>query len=270
MFLFLSKLLPLFLYPAGLATLLLIAALLLRRRARWRTGLTVAALLVIGLGGNRFVALGLAGWLEGIVPPLPPLTAQTDPPQADAILVLGGATRPFTPPRPTHELNEAGDRLLYARALWAAGAAPRIIVSGGNAAYVGPSVEPEAQAMAAILRSMGVPQDAILLEEQSRNTHENAVQTGALLEREGIEHVLLVTSAMHMPRSAAIFRRQGVDFTPAPTDYLITQADWDFYLQPSLEVQVFNLIPSADDMRLVSMALKEAMGLVVYRLRGWL
>lgn len=265
MFLFLSKLLPLFLYPVGLACVLLLAALILRRRARLRNGLVLTALLVIWLGGNRFVAMGLAGWLEGLVPPLEAAAAE-----ADAILVLGGATRPLSPPRPTHELNEAGDRLLYARRLWAAGVAPRIIVTGGGAVYVGPVVVAEAVSMAEQLKAMGVPEGAILQEDASRNTYENAALTGALMEREGIKRVILVTSALHMPRSAAIFRRQGIEFTPAPTDYLVTEVDWQFYLQPSLEVQIFNLVPSADDMRLTSMAMKEAIGVVVYRLRGWL
>lgn len=271
MFLFLSKLLPLFVYPVGLATLLLIGALVARRHARVRTALTVVALLVIWLGGNRFVAMSLAGWLEGMTPPLPAIdSVEGREVRADAIVVLGGATRTQSPPRTTGELNEAGDRLLYAKRLWAAGAAPVIILSGGNALYVGPGITPEAETMAESLQAMGVPADAILLEPASRNTYENAVFTQELLQREGLDSILLVTSAMHMPRSAAIFRRQGIDFTPAPTDYLVTQADRDFFLRPSLEVQVFNLIPSADDMRLTSLALREALGVLVYRLRGWL
>src|SRR5262245_6847873 len=118
MFLFLSKLLPLLVYPVGLATILLIGALIAHRHARIRNTLIVLALLAIWLGGNRLVAMGLAGWIEGLVPPLPALNSmQAGSVQADAIVVLGGATRPSDPPRPTSELNEAGDRLLYAKRL---------------------------------------------------------------------------------------------------------------------------------------------------------
>jgi hypothetical protein len=51
---------------------------------------------------------------------------------------------------------------------------------------------------------------------------------------------------------------------------MVTQADFDFYLQPDLGVQLFNLVPSADDMRLTTLALREWIGIMTYRLRGWL
>jgi uncharacterized SAM-binding protein YcdF (DUF218 family) len=73
-----------------------------------------------------------------------------------------------------------------------------------------------------------------------------------------------------MPRAAAIFRKQGIEIIPAPTDYLVTEADWEYYLRPDLSVQVFNLIPSADDLQLTSQAVKEMIGIGVYWLRGWL
>jgi uncharacterized SAM-binding protein YcdF (DUF218 family) len=264
MFYFLSKLIPLFLYPVGMATLLLVAALVLRRHARWRTGCIVAALLVLWLGGNRFVAMISAGALESQYPTLPAGTT------AELIVVLGGATREKSVPRPTHEVNEAGDRLIYAARLWKEGGAPRILVSGGGALYLGPTIESEAVAMADTLVAMGVAQDAILLEDESLNTLENARFTREILASEGITSpVILVTSAMHMPRSAAIFDKLGIPFVPAPTDFLVTEADWAFYTQPTLEVQAFNLVPSADDLRLTSLAMREWIGLVVYRLRGW-
>lgn len=264
MFYFLSKLIPLLLYPLGLACLLLAVALLMRRRARLHVALIATALVVLWLGGNRFVAMIGATSLERIVPTL------ASGARADLIVVLGGATRDNTAPRPTYEVNEAGDRLIYAARLWKEGAAPRILVSGGGALYLGPKVESEAVAMADTLMAAGVPEEAILLEDQSLNTWENALYTREILASEGITTpVILVTSAMHMPRSAAIFDNLGIPYVAAPTDYLVSEADWAFYTQPNLEVQVFNLIPSADDLKLTSMALKEWLGLFIYRLRGW-
>lgn len=261
---FLSKLVPLLIYPAGLACLMLLAALVLRRRARWRTGLVVAALLVIWLSGNRIVAMATARSLEWRIPPLAAGT------QGDVIVVLGGATRAGFAPRPTHEVNEAGDRLLYALHLWKAGAAPKILATGGNVELLGPSGQSEAAVMAELLETMGVPRSALLLEEASRNTWENATGVQAILDEEGMERVLLVTSAMHMPRAAAIFHKLGIDVIPAPTDYLVTRADWQFYLRRNLSTQLFNLVPSADDLRLTTLALREWIGIFTYRLRGWL
>ena len=123
--------------------------------------------------------------------------------------------------------------------------------------------------MAEILRTMGVPAGVIVMEPRSRNTWENAVETQVLLEEMGAQSVILVTSALHMPRAAAIFHKLEIPILPAPTDYLVTQSDWEFYLRPDAETWLFNLIPSADDLRLTSMAMKEAVGLFVYWMRGW-
>ncbi len=265
MFLFLSKILPLFIYPLGLVCLLLIVALMLRRRVRWQTSLVVISLLVLWLGGNRIVAMSAARSLEWqYTPPASFANAQ-------AIVVLGGGTRTQSFPRPMHEMNEAGDRLLYALRLYQAGVAPTILLSGGRAAYDSPNAgPPEAESMADILTTMGVPSQALLMESRSRNTYENAVESKKLMDAAGVERIILVTSALHMPRAAAIFRKQGIEIIPAPTDYLVTEADWEYYLRPDLSVQVFNLIPSADDLQLTSQAVKEMIGIGVYWLRGWL
>ena len=108
------------------------------------------------------------------------------------------------------------------------------------------------------------------LETNSRNTYENAVETKKILDARGIDRIVLVTSAMHMPRSVAIFEKQGFTVTPAPTDYMVTQADWDYYFAPDPAIQVFNLFPGAEAMDRFARALKEYLGMVVYRLRGWL
>lgn len=272
MFLFLSKLLPLFLYPAGLACVLLVAALILRNRARWRNGLIVAALLVIWLGGNRLVAMSAARTLEGQFAPLAVNVSgdvRLEEPVADAIVVLGGATREGMAPRPTNEVTEAGDRLIYAARLWKAGAAPLILVTGGVVGVQGPAGQPESESMADILGVLGVPAEAILLESAARNTFENALLSEPILEEAGAESVLLVTSAMHMPRAAAIFANAGYAFTPAPTDFFVTEADLAHYWKPELDIQLFNLVPSADDMYLTSLAMKEWIGIWIYRFRGW-
>ena len=149
---------------------------------------------------------------------------QGDLPTADAIVLLGGGTRPQLPPRPMSEMNEAGDRMVYAARLYHEGKAPIIVPSGGFIELFGSTV-PETEAMAQLLTELGVPDDAILRESKSRNTHENAVEVWALLEPLGIRRILLVTSAMHMPRSVAIFERQGFEVIPAPTDFLVTQEE---------------------------------------------
>jgi uncharacterized SAM-binding protein YcdF (DUF218 family) len=268
MFFFLSKFLPNFIFPLGLACVLLVLALWVHRRPRWQTGFIALALALLWLGSNRIVNMVLLRSLEWQY--LPSTTSQSSGLQADVIVVLGGGERSKAFPRPTSELNEAGDRLLYAAQLYRQGAAPHILVSGGNAPWVSSSSVPGAESMAEILRVMGVPDEALWLEPASRNTYENALETKAILESRGIESVLLVTSAMHMPRAYAVFAKTGLQVAPAPTDFLVTQEDWEYYTQPDVLIQLFNLLPTANSLAVTTRVLKEYVGIVVYRLRGWL
>ncbi len=262
MFLFLSKFLPLFIYPVGLCCVLLIAALIMRRRRNWQTTLIVAALLLLWLGGNRFVTMTLAQSLEGQYLPSSAL------PKADVIVVLGGMTRSQIAPRPIPEISEEGDRLIYAAWLYQHGAAPNLLLSGGQP-FLKAGESYEADEMAMLLGLMGVPNEALWRESKSNNTYENAIESKKLLDEKGITRIILVTSALHMPRSVAIFQKQGFDVIPAPTDFWITEADWTHYLQPDLSLQLYNLLPSAEDLELTSRVIKEYIGIFIYWLRGW-
>ncbi len=265
MFYFLSKFLPLLVYPLGMTCLLLLVALFLRHRPVWMTRLLALALLVLWLGGNRIVSMALQRSLESRYPPLDETV------QADAIVVLGGGTREAAAPRPSIEVGEAGDRVLYAARLYHRGVAPLIVVSGSHAPYSNPGKSTGAEVMKGFLNLLRVPDEAVLVETQSLNTYENAVRTVSLLKRWDVEHLILVTSATHMPRSYAIFRQfEDLKVIPAPTDFQVTDSDWRYYTQLNLGVQLMNLFPQADSVLATTMSLKEYIGILVYRLRGWL
>lgn len=265
MFYYLSKTLPLFVYPVGLACLLIIVALIvLWRSKRWATFVLVAALVVLWLGGNRVVMMSLVSSLEWRYTPPPTL------PDLDVVVVLGGGIHAPAAPRSTVEVGNSGDRIIYAAHLYREGVAPKLILAGGGVTVDGVTLYPEARSMAALLAMMGVPEGAMILETQSRNTYENAVEVKKLLATIPGQRIGLVTSAMHMPRSAAIFARQGIEVVPLPTDYTVTYADWEYYTQPSLAVQLYNLLPASGNLHQLSEALKEYIGIGVYWLRGWL
>jgi uncharacterized SAM-binding protein YcdF (DUF218 family) len=201
MFFFLSKLLPIFIYPVGLACLVIFLAWRLRSRERWLKIMLTVAFFAIFLGGNKWVAAGLLKPLEWRHLPPEPL------PEAPVIVLLGGGTRSLDyPQQPVPGLNEAGERLLYAAWLFQEGIAPYVLVSGGT---MGGETSSEAAEMSWALQLMGVPEEAIWPEEQSLNTYENAVFTREILAAKGITEIVLVTSAVHMPRSVAIFEKQG-------------------------------------------------------------
>lgn len=263
MFLFLSKLLPIFIYPLGLAVILLVAALLLRRAHRWGRICLLASLGILLIASNAWVPATLRRYLEWQYLPLESY------PQTEVIVVLGGSTASAQHPRQIVEISGAGNRLLYAAHLYHDEAASKLLLTGGYIDWMNER-EPPAKDMAEILGILGVPESALWYESESRNTYENALFTRRILTEKGIDRIILVTSAMHMPRAVALFEKQGFEVIPAPADYNITQADWNRLWQPSLTTQLFNLLPSVGNLNDTTSTLKEYLGILIYRLRGWL
>jgi uncharacterized SAM-binding protein YcdF (DUF218 family) len=262
MFLYLSKLLPLFVYPAGLAVILIVLSIVTRRRTSLSIGLSVAAALVLLVFGNGWVAGRLTRSLEWRHVPYGEL------PEADAIVLLGGATRAAIYPRAMTEVNEAGDRMIQAAKLYRDGKAPLIVASGGAIDWMG-SATPEAEGMREILVFLGIAPEAIVVESSARNTYENALRVREIADELGIERILLVTSALHMPRSVGIFEQQRFVVIPAPTDFQATLDDGGA-AAASLGARFYGLFPDVEYLTLSTRALKEYLGIAVYRLRGWM
>ena len=235
------------LFPLNV-TLLGALGLLLRRRrpaAIWLSWTALALLLVFS---TRAGALLLVAPLEWQTPPLASI-----PPTAQAIVVLSGA-RLSNAPDYDHQ-DKPGfitlARLQYAVRLHRAGGLP-ILVTGGKPDG---SVESEAAVMARSLRDdFGV---ATRWQEQaSDTTADNARLTAPILRNAGVQHVLLVTDAMHMPRALRSFRAQGIEAIPAPTVFFsserLTLNDW---------------LPGGEGLRRSNYALHEWIGLLWYALR---
>ena len=262
-FLFLSKLLPLFIYPLGLSCILLLVAFwFCFKRSRWTFLPILLAFIILMTAGNIGFSNRLVTSLERQYLPL------KNTPQADAIVVLGGSTRNNEPPRIIPDLSERGDRLLYGVKLYKDGAAPYILLTGGRIDWYGGSSS-EAKDMAALTEIMGVPRDALLLESRSLTTYENAVYTKEILERRKIERIILVTSAAHMPRAMAIFRKQGINAIPAPTDYMVSDRNL-IENQVSTQSRIISLFPNPESLDRTTQIIKEYIGTYIYRLRGWL
>lgn len=264
MFVFLSKFLPLFVYPTGLAALLILAALAAGRKPRLRTGLLAAVFLLLLISSNRWFSYALARSLEWQYLPM------AEVPQAEVIVVLGGGTESGQYPRPMTEVNSAGDRVLYAASLYKQGKAPIILLSGGNITWLeGRSTTP-AQEMADLMQLMNIPPEALWLQSASENTHDDAELSAAMLKENGVQQVLLVTSAIHMPRAMALFRHAGIQAIPAPVDFTVTQAGLDNLAKLTPQSLLINLLPNSSSLGLTTNATKEYLGLLVYWLRGWL
>jgi uncharacterized SAM-binding protein YcdF (DUF218 family) len=234
--------------------ILLVAWLLSRRRPRLARTLLGLGLTILYLASAPWSSRYLLSTLERQYP----ISASTELPPADAIVVLGGTTHPVESPRiEAEEIN--GARVQRAARLFHAKKAPKIIVSGG-VVYRATSglTRTEADDMAELLEMMGVPAEAILREGGSRNTFENAANTIGILEAMQCRQVLLVTSAFHMPRAMALFGRSKLILLPAPSDPRSTGAndEWrDFF-------------PGPDGLKLTTFAINEWVGILGYRLLG--
>lgn len=250
----LTKALSLLLFPETHILLGTLLALLLVLLARPR-----AAFLILLLSFAWFYTACTASfgsWLmERLEAPYPPVPAGSRP-TADAIILLGGGVHARKSSEVLGDLNLWSDRLLYTAALYQAGKASTIIVTGGSRS----GFITEADLTRDILEVMGVPGAALILERRSRNTHDNARFTAPIVRREGFERVLLVTSAFHMRRAVALFQAQGIEVIPAATDHQVS-------VFPSDSMQ---LMPTLVGLTYTHYALHEMAGYLAYRLRGWL
>lgn len=214
--------------------------------ARW---LAITGLLWLWLWSTPLAAEALARQIEQGTGP----RRVQDTPTADVIVVLGGALRPAREPDlPYPDMGAGADRVWHAARLYHAGKAPFILASGGNTT---PGAPPEAAAIRDLLRNLGVPAPAIVLEGQSLDTVGNATYSAQIIRQRGWQRVLLVTSALHMPRAMRIFREAGIQATPAPTDIEA----------PSKQVELHHLIPTAAALDLSARAVKELAGMIYDR-----
>jgi uncharacterized SAM-binding protein YcdF (DUF218 family) len=252
---YVEKLLPTLIYPLGLALLLCIAAfaLSLAGRARALRVSIAVAVLLLWLASTPVVANLLTVSLEEQNASVPIATIS---PKDVAIVLSGGLAQRRSTLDAAH-MGATGDRLMQAALLWRAGKVRTIIISGGNLPWARSSTA-EASLAAELLEAYGVPPDSIIVENDSRNTHENAVNTAAIWRVKRFEAGQLVTCATHMPRALASFRKAGLSVAPWPAD---------FRAQHPVVNSVFDFLPDVDALEMTTTAIKEWLGLAVYRLR---
>ena len=254
-FVFLSQLSRIFIGPLFLAMTLLAAALVLNKTKSAAYYLTLGGLLLLVAASTPITSSWLVSSLEGQYPDSSLATFEP----AEVIVVLGGAVHSPNRQHPTSHMMNSSDRLLVALRLYHAGKAPLVLCSGGNLFFFKKTGgAPESQVMCGILQEWGLPESAVLTEGESINTHENAVMSYKLLSARNIRRIILVTSAWHMPRAAATFRKAGFEVVAAPADF---SAGW------SGGTQLW--VPDVECLRSTELALREWLGLLTYRLRGW-
>lgn len=246
-----AKIASLLISPLGTALLLALFALIAAAAGRARMAMASGVAGVFWLWVWSTPAASL--WARYMIEQQHPPRAVASVPSARAIVVLGGGVTPPTVHRNAATLTAAADRLWHAARLYRAGKAPLILVSGGADPEV--STGSEARAMRSFLTDLGVPGWAIVLEEKSRNTRQNAEHSAALLRSRGVDRVILVTSALHMERARLQFAAQGMRVEPAPIDH-------EGAPRPT---QVMDILPTTEALDGSARAFKELVGQAVVR-----
>ena len=247
----LSKLVWALIQPSNMLVLMLLAGI----AARWvgwrRLGglLTFTAVGVLTVVAVLPIGDLVARPLESRFPTRPL------PPTVDGIVVLGGSvSESLSVEHDQPALNHRAERLTTAVRLARTYPAARLVFSGGSGALLGAPTS-EAAVAAQFFAELGLDPDRFTLESQSRNTFENAVFTKTLVKPQADETWLLVTSALHMPRSVGVFRKVGWPVIPVPVDFNASAR-----LRPELW--------ASGHLQDLDWAVREWVGLLAYRLFG--
>jgi uncharacterized SAM-binding protein YcdF (DUF218 family) len=252
-----SKVAPLLLYPLP-ASLLLIFVLSWWSKnssVRWCIQLLVILLWVLS---TPWFADRVSHWWE-----TPRSVRSQLPAVSDAAVVLGGLSDPTVSTAEHLEFNRAAERITEAVSLWREGRVRALLITSGSGELLDPKAA-EAPGLAAWAHSQGVPTDAVVVESASRNTHENAVLSLPLAESRGFRHFVLVTSAVHMRRAEAVFRKAGYASGGR------TLSLWSVDTQINTIRFPFDLVPDPNCLATVQTVIREVVGYAVYFFQGYL
>jgi uncharacterized SAM-binding protein YcdF (DUF218 family) len=252
LFFLLSKTLDALATPLAWVVLLILFGLT-SRGARFRRSASALALFVLLLFSFEPVSNALFRSLED--PPLRTVHADVT---YDVAILLGGVDNDKVAGTwGERAYNDNNERLLETFDLLRTGKAKNAIVSGGALASE-PEAMNEATVLVEQLASWGISRDRLVVEGRARNTHENATLSAAIVRERGWTRVLIVTSAFHMPRAYGCFRAEGLAVDALPVDFRSYGGAYSG-----------ELIPRADHLAESSAALREWLGRLVYRARGY-
>ena len=211
--------------PAGPLLLAALGCWLARRRRWLGRGVAMLALVGLWLLSCNAVAVWLGQALLPQFSALPPaaVAQALQARQTQAIVVLGGGIQPSAPEYGAAQPSaQTATRLRYGVWLARQSGLPLAFAGGVGWANSNTSAASEGDvARAMVTQQLGGTLRWV--DDQSRDTVENAQQMQRLLARDGIQRIALVTHAWHMPRSVQAFERAGFQVVPAPTGFVLPQ-----------------------------------------------
>jgi uncharacterized SAM-binding protein YcdF (DUF218 family) len=252
MFFILSKLFFFILLPLTWFFLLLLLSVF-SKKSKNKKQLIVSAVLVMLLFSNKFVLQQVVKLWE-----MPITKEESLQPMYEYGIVLGGMSHYFID---EHRLvfGSSSDRLWQAYRLYKMGRIKKLVITSGSG-YVFSKEMKEALFIKEYLLSIGVPKTDLLVESESRNTLENATNTAKLFPVVKQHKVLLITSASHMRRASACFKKAGYRFDTYTTD---TQRFDVIGLEGYL-------VPNSEALTIWGVLIKEMVGYSAYKIAGYI
>jgi uncharacterized SAM-binding protein YcdF (DUF218 family) len=253
MFFVLSKLLYYVVMPLTIIVLCLLVSVFLKN-AKWKKRFFWVGLGLLLFSTNDFIANEfMRAWEIGPTP----FKSMS---KHKLGIVLTGATIEFEPNDRVY-FQRGADRVVHTVQLYKEGLIEQILISGGSGRLTG-EAEPEANKFKRTMILMGVPDSVILIENETRNTAESAIEVKRILERFQYKasDCLLITSAFHMRRSLACYRKAGVDLMTFSTDFYSHERNY------SLDTLI---IPKVESLVIWHKLVKEWVGFLAYKMAGY-
>ncbi len=234
--------------PISILLLAAAGGVLLRRRRRAGLALLGASFAALALLSTPLVAALLMKGLEWDAPRAPDAGADG----AQAIVILAADVEPHAPEFAGSTLGALSlERARYGAFLARRSKLPVLVTGGATDARA----QPLGPLLASSLKSDFGIEDVRWVDAAAGNTWHNAVRARALLEPDGVQRVLLVTHAWHMPRARYAFETAGLEVVAAPTGF-----------RPTPRARMGDFLPSSRGLSQSTLALHEWLGLVWYRL----
>lgn len=253
MFFVLSKVLDFLINPLVIVGVLFLCSVFLKHQKRKKIFFWVGFSLLLFFS-NEFIANEVMGAWEIEVTPYAEIKKQYD-----WGIVLTGVTINDKAPDDRVYFQHGADRVVHAVDVYKRGIIKRVIISGGSGRVV-TTARREADELLKVMILMGVPAQDILVENQSRNTYESAQLVKEMLKDSVTDNCLLITSAFHMRRARACFKK---------AEFAVDVFSTDFYTHPRYFTPDVLFVPKPLAIFIWQKLFKEWAGMVAYKIAGY-
>lgn len=244
----LHKILPLLVLPLGWLSLLMLYAIVTRKR--WPIVVALALMCIVSAPiTSHFLTWTLESRYEPVAIDKVELS--------DAIVVLGGYFGPAAAPGFLPNLNEACERLEGGIVLWQQRRAEWLVFTGAQLPWE--RVISEGERAKGVAISRGVPAEQVLVTRPVSTTADESLAVANLIRERRWRKVILITTAWHMPRATRLFRKVGVNVVAFPVDY---------EAGPIPTWNLLSFLPRAESFGITETILHEWLGLAYYSLLG--